>query len=1118
MCVHKEKFANLLEIYLLQIQEDINNARMQLLNNKPNLSSDAIYNIGTWVWLLQRQISKEPENKDLIKIDYLPYIDFLCNEWNKEHAWLWDDKRKDVFLSNIGIIYAALMETKKIRKLNILQKTMTEIRDYVFDNLLTKGTMIGGKKFRKVSVDQVLSVIPFGLFSPEDLIVVEAVKKMELYLTAENGLIPFQGSQADHASATAILALYYLEKSDLVKAKYYYELANKVRDQDNLARIVLEIYQYYYSNHYKRNNQIFHDPLGNENVYEQQLTERIPHYPTLNDYLRLACEVDTDDTVKNVFVKINKCDGTWSEQKQLDPVTKNNVLIYETKIPPLPEHGKYIYSFLAELENGRMIQSEEYELTTLDVKMLKGLELVSRTDQKMLMAFTNENIGLEIEFVENNLKFTLINNFVKKDTLSLKDHSASIHSGEFSLTVGLAEPKFEVYKKKKKILETHPLFAPIEWKRDAENNIKEFTINWFSPADEKFFGFGERYNQLEQRGRVIDCFVYNQYRDQGTRTYMPIPFYLTNREYGCFIDTLTYTKFDLASELNDKCSITIEQTVYNPKTEFYIFFGNYKEQIQSYIKLTGQPKMIPAWAMGPWMSSNNWDRQAVVRKEIETTKALKIPATVIVLEQWSDETTFYMFNDAEYELKDPSEGYKYEEIKFPEWGRWPDPKGMIDYIHDNKMKLLLWQIPVQKYLNKQSHPLKDLDEEYMIEKGYVVKNPDGTPYRIPEGWFTGSLIIDFSNEEARDWWFRKRQYLIDIGVDGFKTDGGEFVFGRELVFANGKTGAEMRNRYPNDYVSAYYSFAQQNQGITFSRAGYTGAHNFPAHWAGDERSTFSAFRRSLIAGLTAGMSGIIFWGWDLAGFNGDIPTAELYLRSAAMATFCPIMQYHAESKAEFNQDRTPWNIAERTGNQDVIAIYRFFANLRMNLIPYIYHQASMCTKTGLPLMRALMIEYPEDPRVQGMYDQYLFGDSFLVAPIIEEGALTRKVYLPEGVWFDLWTGEKISGPALINVSAPIDKIPVFVKANSAILLNLDSTKTLGSWVGNDVETYDTPVLRIYYHEAFTQTISDHLGNEIKLSVYEEKEHLTIKISSSIDNLEIDVVGNEKKIKLSQGII
>lgn len=152
------------------------------------------------------------------------------------------------------------------------------------------------------------------------------------------------------------------------------------------------------------------------------------------------------------------------------------------------------------------------------------------------------------------------------------------------------------------------------------------------------------------------------------------------------------------------------------------------------------------------------------------------------------------------------------------------------------------------------------------------------------------------------------------------------VYGADVTFSDGSTGRNMRNNYPKEYIKAYYEFAQQNKGITFSRSGYTGAQTYPAHWAGDERSTFEAFKRQLIAGINSGMSGVLFWGWDLGGFNGDIPSAELFMRATSMATFCPIMQYHAESKGEFNQDRTPWNIAERTNTPKVIDVYRFFAN------------------------------------------------------------------------------------------------------------------------------------------------------------------------------------------------
>lgn len=326
-------------------------------------------------------------------------------------------------------------------------------------------------------------------------------------------------------------------------------------------------------------------------------------------------------------------------------------------------------------------------------------------------------------------------------------------------------------------------------------------------------------------------------------------------------------------------------------------------------------------------------------------------------------------------------------------------------------------------------------------------------------------------------------------------------------------GAEMRNRYPNDYVSSYYEFAQQNNGITFSRAGYTGAQNFPAHWAGDERSTFSAFRRTLIAGINSGLAGIIFWGWDLAGFNVDIPTSELFMRSTAMATFCPIMQYHAESKAEFNQDRTPWNIAERTDEKEVLTVYRFFANVRMNLIPYIHNEAMKATETGLPLMRALMIDFPEDERVYRIYDQYLFGDSLLIAPVILEGANSRSVYFPEEVWFNLWTDEIIIGPTLQNEQASLNEIPVYVKSNHALLFNVNYNLILGSSVGNDITKYNTPLCKIYFQSDFKQVLKDHLGNTIILEAIEQDEKIIIQVQSDIDNIEYQLVGSNKRLEI-----
>ncbi len=184
-----------------------------------------------------------------------------------------------------------------------------------------------------------------------------------------------------------------------------------------------------------------------------------------------------------------------------------------------------------------------------------------------------------------------------------------------------------------------------------------------------------------------------------------------------------------------------------------------------------------------------------------------------------------------------------------------------------------------------------------------------------------------------------------------------------------------------------------------------------------------------MAGLNAGISGVSFWGWDLAGFSGEIPTAELYLRATAMATFCPIMQYHSEYNHHRlpSNDRTHWNIQERTGDGDVIPTFRFFANLRLNLLPFITSEAYHSSQTGIPMMRALPLAFPTDDSCHQFPYQYLFGSALLVAPVVEEGVSNWPVYLPAGDWYDFWTDEHYSGEQVINYSVPKARIPVFVR-------------------------------------------------------------------------------------------
>lgn len=622
--------------------------------------------------------------------------------------------------------------------------------------------------------------------------------------------------------------------------------------------------------------------------------------------------------------------------------------------------------------------------------------------------------------------------------------------------------------------------APLAFLMRERGEALEVRQAFASPDGEAFWGFGERFNSLDQRGNTLDVRVFDQFKNQGKRTYIPMPFFISSKGYGLHLDTARYVAYDLAST-EDGCWSFRAELDGSGSLAYDLFLGEPKSVISSFVARTGQPVVPPAWVFGPWVSANDWNSQAMVNAVVEESARLGIPASVLVIEAWSDEATFYIWNDAQYDARASDQPLAYSDLTLPSEGRWPDPKGMIEGLHRQGTRIILWQIPVLKKL-EGPHAQHDLDTAYALERGFCVKEAGGEPYQVRPFWFHGALLPDLTNPQAVEWWMSKREYLLtELGVDGFKTDGGEHIFGAGLRFADGRRGDEIWNLFPNLYVRAYHALARElgREFTTFSRAGFTGAQAIPCHWAGDENSTWEAFRASITAGLTAGISGISFWGWDIGGFSGEIPSAELYLRSAAMATFCPIMQYHSDYNArrEPSRDRTPWNIQARTGDDRVVPVYRTYANLRLNLLPYVYSQALLATGKGLPLMRALFVEHPGDEQWREFPYQYTFGDSLLVAPVVEPGAETIRVYLPEGDWCDFWTGRLVSGGRVIDCPAPIDRIPVFATAGAILPINLGSDQQLGSWVGNAADRFDTLCFRVFPGADAKTVWVDHLSGQ-----------------------------------------
>lgn len=557
-------------------------------------------------------------------------------------------------------------------------------------------------------------------------------------------------------------------------------------------------------------------------------------------------------------------------------------------------------------------------------------------------------------------------------------------------------------------------------------------------------GFGERFDRLDQRGRRLDAVVFEQYKGQGQRTYLPMPYAIvtptvSDPGWGFHVRTSRRTWYDVGATDQDRLVVEAQVDPSDPALQVALYDGPPAAVIGQFLAEVGRPMLPPDWVFRLWMSGNEWNTQARVVAEVERTIAEGIPAGVVVVEAWSDEATFVAFRDAEYEVHPDGAPHRLSDFRFPPDGAWPDPAGMVQWLHDRHVRILLWQIPLMKAATGD-HAQAAADRATMEARGYGVREADGLPYRNRGWWFPRALMPDWSNGEGARWWLEKRRYLVEeLGIDGFKSDGGEHAWGDELRYADGRRGDAANNTYPVEYAAAYHGLMRSagRGGVTFSRSGFTGAGSVPLHWAGDEDSTWEAFRASVTAGLTAGASGVFLWGWDLGGFSGEVPDAELYLRGTAMACFCPVMQYHSEFNhhRQPSRDRTPWNIAERSGDPSVLAVFRRFALVRERLVPYLTEQARVSVATAQPLMRSLLFEWADDARTWEFPFQYLLGDDLLVAPVVEprgaaDASGTWPVFVPAGDWVDAWTGAAVEGPVIVERIVPLDEIPVYVRVQA----------------------------------------------------------------------------------------
>ena len=403
-------------------------------------------------------------------------------------------------------------------------------------------------------------------------------------------------------------------------------------------------------------------------------------------------------------------------------------------------------------------------------------------------------------------------------------------------------------------------FRNIGWASDGSNSVTKIEDHWYTPSGETWEGLGERYDSLDQRGKDAENYVYNQYQDQGSyhRTYLSVPFVINSAGYGIYVPSTYHSTFNIGTHLSDMAGFTAETGGAGDSTlDYYVFTGKPRQIQDQYAATTARAKLPPKWAFGLWMSANEWNTQAEVETELANVDTYDIPTSAMVLEQWSDEATFYIWHGASYTPTSGADALDYDDFTFPSGGEWTDPKEMVSDAHDQNIKVVLWQIPVLKQnfdTNPSTAPQQHInDRDYAAAQDYVVGDGSGDPYQIPSGqWFGDSTVPDFTNSAATDWWMSKRAYLFDdVGIDGFKTDGSESIFGRDLTFSDGRAGDEMHNAYPNTYTEAYADYIDEEtdgDGVQLSRAGTSGAQANSIFWAGDQSSSFSASRRPSVPG------------------------------------------------------------------------------------------------------------------------------------------------------------------------------------------------------------------------------------------------------------------------------
>lgn len=600
--------------------------------------------------------------------------------------------------------------------------------------------------------------------------------------------------------------------------------------------------------------------------------------------------------------------------------------------------------------------------------------------------------------VEKKPAFQLYSQPAPNVRIANDDQAAILTSGRLSVRIDKGGDWRIEYKDGERIL-TSSGWRGFGYIETAEGPFIHEQLNL--GVGECVYGLGERFTAFVKNGQVVN--LWNA--DGGTssdQAYKNIPFYITNRGYGVFINHPENISLEVASEKVER----VQFSVPGQNLEYFLIYGpTPKEVLERYTALTGRPALPPAWSFGLWLTTSfvtNYDEETVTGF-IQGMADRNIPLHVFHFD------CFWM------------KAFKWVDF---EWDKevFPDPAGMLKRLKERGLHICVW---INPYIAQESA----LFDEGM-QHGYLLKRPNGDVFQW-DNWQAGMGLVDFTNPAACRWFGDKLRALVDMGVDCFKTDFGERI-PTNVVYFDGSDPVKMHNYYTHLYNQTVFNVLEEKlgkgQAVVFARSATAGGQQFPVHWGGDSTATFESMAESLRGGLSLGLSGFGFWSHDMGGFE-QTASADVYKRWCAFGLLSSHSRLHGNSSY-----RVPWMFDEEGNDADgdtAVDVLRFFTRLKCRLMPYLFSAAVEAHERGIPMMRAMLLEFPDDPGCDTLDRQYMLGSDLLVAPVFSPDGVVD-YYLPAGRWHNFITGQVVEGGHWVREKHGYLSLPLLVRPNSIV--------------------------------------------------------------------------------------